>query len=380
MLTPDDLPESSEPLIEAVRIGDMQKLKTLLTDMQNLKTLLATSFDDINQRDHFFEYTALELAILMGRLDFVTVLLDHGADPNAPSANDADALSVVFELERADAHALLEKLLAAGAQPTASSVLAAAEVGDIWATDLLCSKTKSGTTPPEVDGALLAAAVGLGDIQLFEQVAKRHAPWWDFYLQQAFEVAADSGRTEYWERLTALGDPDTERVLRAAAAGYLRDGKTEHLTLLRNALTLNPDLKNMLFDWAAQSHTAPDRVDALLQIALELGADINTQDTKGATALLRTARAGSLEGMRRLIDLGADVHVIDHDGRGLWAYGQTWPEGPALESLRSFLRAQGVEEHIPQAISPADPLDTLKLWVFLALLGLIAVFLFLATC
>lgn len=92
---------SSTGLIEAIRSGDSVGLEKLLEAKV-----------DVNDRQGRF--TPLALASIKGDLLMVNLLLDNEADPNAPSLNGANALSIAVRSCRAPME-LIYRLIDAGA-------------------------------------------------------------------------------------------------------------------------------------------------------------------------------------------------------------------------------------------------------------------------
>ena len=84
----------------------------------------------------------------------------------------------------------------------------------------------------------------------------------------------------------------------------------------------------------AQTYTeSPEALLAAVQLCLENGADINAVNSMGLSALLGAANRGSNHIIQYLAEHGADLDVIDVEGRD----AQRWAEGV-------FLAAVGAEK------------------------------------
>ncbi|MDC0667419.1 ankyrin repeat domain-containing protein [Nannocystis radixulma] len=340
MVADDFEPMPDEPLLEAVRAGSIEDVR---------RRLDATN-DDIDARSREYEFTALELAIVLRRLDVARLLLDAGADPNAPSADDTDALAVAIREFGEEARPLIDLLLAKGARPTNEAVLAAAQIGDLRVVDQLLAALPPGAAQvydvDAIEGALLAAAVRRGDSGLFERVRTHGDPLPERFLQWAFDAAAETGRSAMWDRLLLLGQPDRARAARAAAVGFLRDARPEQHALLRRiALEAGPAAAGQLFALAVMSD-CPER-EPLLALAIACNGDLESRHNDGMTPLLLAADRHDVAMMRRLIALGADRHARDDAGRGLSAYVERWPESMRLAEARAYVAALGVPVEAP---------------------------------
>ncbi len=60
---------------------------------------------------------------------------------------------------------------------------------------------------------------------------------------------------------------------------------------------------------------AKEGADALVEILLSAGADVNARDETGQTPLMLAAAEGHTETVTALLDAGADVHAKDNDGK-----------------------------------------------------------------
>ncbi|WAS95125.1 ankyrin repeat domain-containing protein [Nannocystis punicea] len=353
-MAPDEIePMVDAPLLEAVRAGSLD----------DVRRRLAATTSDLDTRNHAYGYTALELAIALGRVDVARLLLDAGADPNAPSANDTDALTVAIEEFGEEAHPSIELLLAGGARPTDAALLAAAQAGDLWAVDRLLaalpSESASVRDLDAIEGALLAAAVRRGDPALFERVRARSDEVSAHYLQWAFEAAADSGQSGMWGRLLQLGEPDLPRALRSAALAFLRNGTPAQYDMLRRITrAAGQAAAGQLFAFAVTCGLdVSDRTEALLALARECHGDLDARNAEGMTALLMAADRHHIQHMRRLIALGADRHARDATGRGLSAYVERWPQSVRLAEARAYLTELGVPSEPPATSQHAAPRD-----------------------
>lgn len=133
--------------------------------------------------------------------------------------------------------------------------------------------------------------------------------------------AAFDGRANRVSLLLRLGsDPN-----KADAAGNTPlhwaafYGKNPEVIAILLAAGANVNARNMfgqtplhrLFDWKAPSTESID-------LLLGAGAEVNSQDEKGATPLFYAVFIGSPQGVRRLLESGADVDVKDYSGKGLF--------------------------------------------------------------
>lgn len=376
MAAPDDFePMVDAPLLEAVRVGSLDDVR---------RRLAATT--DLDTRSHAYEYTALELALALGRVDVARLLLDAGADPNAASANDTDALTVAIEEFGEASHPLIELLLDHGARPSDAALWAAAQAGDLWAVDCLLAalsaESASSHDLEALEGALLAAAVRRGDAALFERVRARSDEMSASSLQWAFEAAADSGQSGMWGRLRQLGEPDLPRALQSAVLAFLRNGTPAQYDLLRRITReAGPAAASRLFAFAVTCGLdVSDRSEALLSLARECRGDLEARDARGMTALLMAADRHHIQHMRRLIALGADRNVRDPDGQGISAYVERWPQSVRLSEARAFLAELGLPTERPAGSQRSPSRDPIGLAVVLGLAiaaGILAVVLLL---
>jgi ankyrin len=246
----------------------------------------------------------LLMSLLNGHLDVARILLDAGADPNADDFWGRTPLWAAVEyrnldmnnnetdspthngVDRAPFLPFIENLLERGADPNA----------------------RTREVPPS-----RRWLYSLNDVS-----------WVDFTGQTPFLRAALSGDTTTMRLLLEHGaDPNL-----ATFAGT---------TPLMAAAGVN---------WVvAQTFTeSPQALLEAVSLCLDLGADINATNSMGLSALLGAVNRGSNDIIRFLADRGADLHVVDVEGRD----AIRWAEGV-------FLAAVGAERK-PETIALLEEL------------------------
>lgn len=252
-------------------------------DAPELVKLLLDHGADANTRTRAGD-TPLTTAIMRGRPDVMGMLLDHGAKGDAPGA---DGVTPLVAAVRFDSAKMAQRLLKHGANADLAAADGAAPV---------IAATSAGNAPII---ALLAAKGANLNIE-------------DAQGRTPLLLAVQQGRA------------DIARVLlQAGADARIRD--TDGRTPLLLAAALAPQ-------------RTPAETGELITLLLGHGADINAQDSSGASALLmlvtaqeRNARAlaapaSAVQGsaapfrngadlIRLLIDKGANLDVADSMGR-----------------------------------------------------------------
>lgn len=342
---------SDTPLIDAVKSGDMQAVRTLLGRKV-----------DPNQRSADGA-TPLHWAVYSDQLATVDVLLRAGAKPDNVNALGVTPLWIAAEL---GSSALVARLLAAGADPNiaprtgGTALMLASRNGDVPSVKLLldhgadvnAAEQANGQTAmmwavsqrhPDVVSLLIEAG---GDVDARSKPLKRVVllccPTWAGDPEGTVEI--DQGGLTPLLFAALTGDAGIARLLvdaganvdETAAAGTTAlamaaiRGFTELVTVLleRGA---NPDAAGGGF---AALHAAALRGNAkMVDALLAHRASVDARLTKGtflkrgsreyafdkflvgATPFLIAARLGDVALMRRLADAGADVSMPLEDGR-----------------------------------------------------------------
>jgi ankyrin repeat protein len=245
----------------------------------------------------------LLIAILNGHYDLASLLMERGADPNVADANGRTALYAAIdlrnvqwsqapapELPQATHFAMIERLLAAGADP---AIKMTGKVGHRGSFDMRWADLKGGTA--------FSRAAWNGDIEVMRLLLEHGADP---------KVVTEKGETALL-LLAGAGWP--------LGQGYIRSEEeiTASLDLLVN----------------------------------ELGMDVNAATTEGITPVICAIFKGDNFVVQYLVDHGARLDVKDNAGRGViaWAQGIAANEGqpprpqPETEKLvRELMAKQGI--------------------------------------
>jgi ankyrin repeat protein len=373
------------PLIAAARLADDDAVRALLADGA-----------DVNTR-YGDQTTALHWAAHRDAAELVAVLIGAGADVNAADDHGVTALSLAC---LNGSLPIVQALLDGGADANAgrgngeTPLMTAARVGNVEVVRLLLA---AGADPDATEATL-------GQTALMQTVAENHTPVARVLLEVGVAVSARSTN-----RFTPLlfaaqqGNIDAARLLLAAGAdvnesapdgiGGNTNARTRFVTDTDAAALLvaidsgHADMARFLLEQGADpNHSGAGRtaLHAAVQGAmpevvaalLERGADPNarlerrlpfvsrrinqdnglTPSNIGATPFFLAASFGDLEGMRLLLDGGADPLLRVNDGTtalmvaagadyvdGADKYGRRWfgdnlaLQRSALETIRFLL-------------------------------------------
>ena len=217
------------------------------------------------------------------------ILLDHGANPNAPDGNGIPALHHAVHARMVN---LVRSLLAHGGNPNAQVPMAARQ----WEGD-------------EVVGGRGFFPLPVGATPFF--------------------VAARIRDTELMRALLAAG----------ADANIAADDKTAPLMA---AVGVGARRSPTARDKAIE----PETQDALeaVKFVLEQGADVNVVNAFGQTAMHGAATIGANEFIRLLVDRGAKVDVKDKDGQTPLAVAERNKDHSTVELLTKLIHMQSMPQ------------------------------------
>lgn len=284
-------PGGMTALLFAARQGRLETARALLDGGANVDQASADNT------------SALLIAVVNGHYELASLLIERGANPNIADANGRTPLYAAIdlrnvqwsqapapELPQATHLAMIEQLLAAGADP---SVKMTGKVGHRGSFDMRWSDLKGGTA--------FSRAAWNGDIEVMRLLLAKGADP---------HVVTDKGETALL-LLAGAGWP--------LGQGYLRS--EEEITA------------------------------ALKLLVEELGQDVNAATTEGITPVIGAIFKGDNYVVQYLVDHGARLDVKDKAGRDVitWAQGIAANDGqpprpqPETEKLvRELMAKQGI--------------------------------------
>jgi ankyrin repeat protein len=262
----------------------------------------------------------------------VTLLLDAGADPRWPEYGSPKGASLRIAVSKPHNRALVELLLARGADPNS---------------DIDSGGTAVWGAPPELRPLLIAHG---GTIDSYEsvwmdeddEVLRRAAENPAAFDGSVFTAVVTRGKRELLQRLLEIG-VRVPPVLTGCQSYLL-----EHTDMLRTLLAhgMTPDLMN----WQRQTllHLvcgARDTTRASIEkaaILLDAGADISARDEEyRSTPLAWAARTNALEVAAFLLSRGAPVNLPDDEP---WATPLAWAERRGHAAMAAILSRHGASQ------------------------------------
>jgi len=306
------------PLLYAVRQGHAEVARALLD-----------AGVDVNQRKGGDNASALLVATVNGQFDLAAMLLDRGANPNLIAENGVAPLYAAINLTwapragypqpRAQANQKLSyldymtRLLDAGADPNQRVSK------KVWYSNYNFDQSgidEAGATPfwraaYGADVAAMKLLVSYGADPVIPTVKPVERP-----------ETGDVGRREMRDVSglppVPVGGPGVPPLLAAAGAGF-GEG----------------------FAGNSHRHAPGGMLAAVMYLVDELGADVNARDHEGNTAVHHAASRGDTDMVRYLVSKGADVKAVNREGQttvdmanGPVQRVQPWPETiKYLESL-----------------------------------------------
>lgn len=326
-----DLVRHAGPLHFAAQVGNLAEMSELLQQT------------NVNARDGQGS-TALHLAVKRGKTDAIKLLLRSGADVNAADANGNTPLILAATEGLGE---LLSLLLDHGAraamvnQQKTSAFLAAVRRGDAAAvtlllemhhadpdqadendftalhraasnsnTDMVRVLLKHGANPnvyrSEISPLYEAASAGAVEVVrlLLDAGAKVHPRGKDW---RPVDAVAQEGSVEIAKMLIARGvKPDGPALYQAANSG--------HPGVVKLFVDHGADLKYREDPWGRTAlHTA--RSAGVVKVLVEAGIGLETRTKDGETPLHEAARFAPHEVVVTLLELGADPHAVNEQGK-----------------------------------------------------------------
>lgn len=323
------LKTKEEKLFEAVALGNLKAIETLLQDGA-----------DIHYIDNFGR-TVLLVPFVWTNIDVVTYLLEHGADVNATTKLKKSPLMLATEAKIAEAYYLdpesskketgcsevIKVLLAYGANANAQDIhghTALMKSSTSYSLETVKALLESGADIhiKDKDGvtALLAASM--------ENFSKSV----ELLLQYGADVnAQDNNGTTALMKLSKTDFFETMDILLEYGADVNIQDNNGATALMGFSTSCFPRTVKALLKHGADTNiqdihgntalmeAAAGGCTTSLKLLLKYGADINAQDKNGVTALMKAATEDIIynfesSAVRFLLKHGADVNIQDKHG------------------------------------------------------------------
>lgn len=272
-----------------------------------------------------YKGTPLEVAVKRGHEDVVRLLLQRGADANARVRHDDTYISIlqasILHSHGADTTSRVATLLmdhGADVNAPGEGYSTALALACRWGMETLVQELLRRGADVNAEGAsshgtaLQQAAAGghAGVVQwLLERGASANAPGCGYYLS-ALEAAACGGNLQAVEALLEHG-ADVNATCRQWGSALQTAAGAGHIAILLRLLEAGADV-NLQGDDDGQCallNAAKEGHDQIARLLLEHGADVNLQNDNGGSALLWAADRGHRRMVQLLLEHGADVNA-----------------------------------------------------------------------
>ncbi len=275
-------------------------------------------FLEPEERDYLFDE-----AIRTGNSVKVGEMIAFGADIHQGAATgDITALDVAVEEGHSE---VVRVLLEAGACPNTglygdNALASAASRGY---TEIARMLILAGAKVSTVSCTILQVAAVAGHLEIVRLLVETGANVNLYGDEEALPImwAAKEGHQAVFEYLAPLTDPEQRKEAELAALHLAAsEGKIEALQLLFN---VGADLNSKDgFGETALMIAAQQRQPRFVQPLLQMGADINAKDNEGRTALMVAAQSSYITTVKILIRAGADVNAKDIEGNTALTYAE----------------------------------------------------------
>ena len=255
-------------------------------------------------------FTPLMSAARVGDVELARTLIAAGSDVNDSTPDDGSALVVASASGR---EALGIFLLEKGANPNAADGLGfsalhyAVQKG---LSDISAVEYTSSVAPPP-DLTELAKALLAHGANPNARIAKDYPPHSRAPFRQTGPISI-TGATPFF-LAAAAGDAALMRILKAGGADPLLATKANITPLMVAA-----GMGRVQDFFPAEEARALEAV----QLAVELGADVNASAANGQTALHAAAFTGVDAMVKFLVEKGANVHARDKVGQTAWSIAE----------------------------------------------------------
>ena len=306
-----------------INIKDLPTLAGAVMNNANINTLrkLIESGADVNAVDGE-SMSALHIASAKGLTEVVAFLMKNGADINQPGISECTPLMIAVVNLRLET---VSKLLELGADISAvdfegNSALHMAcvyNILNIIGAELISrgadinQRNNQGATPlmciaqqghPETVRSLLELGADVNVVDVYGNTALHWAcAKGDFPL--IAEILVSNGAN--------INQRENQGITPLMAAVMVG-----HIEAARKLLELGADTHVLDMEGKSALHFSCAKGDfpKIVDMLLTNGADINQRSCRGYTPLMAAVAVGRLETVRKLLELGADIHALDMEG------------------------------------------------------------------
>ena len=269
--------------------------------------------------------------------ELAKLMLDHGADPTAKTADGKTALMVLALMDPS----LVKRALDAGADPKAADKDGNTALHNATSPETIEMLVKAGADVNAVDKK------GNTPLIMLVQTNPPHKT-----VELLVKAGADVNAADQWGRTPFMElvqkDPTLETMEMLVKAGAKvnaadKQGRTPLMTLAWK----DPSLVKCVLEAGADAKAADkERNTALhnastletVEMLMKAGADVNVANIKGRTPLMEIARKNfSPKAVEILLKAGADVKAVDQWGRT--PFIELAQSNPTLETMELFLKA-----------------------------------------
>lgn len=288
-------------------------VNTACTGNKAASLLFIRSGMDVNVKAER-DLTALHCAARLNDIDFLTLLLEKGADVNAKTSGNNGLLTPLHLASMIEGTDPLTHLIKAGANLNANSpegtpLFTAAKIGNVDAVTILLNNGSNIKIRDKWGNSALHAAFmhpkpnDIVDI-LIENGIDINAKGKDGMT--ALHLAARNINVTLVEKLINSG-ADVDEISEEGTALAMSIGNKDIVQLLIQNKA-NPNISDK---YGITPLIKAPRVssDSTISQLIEAGADVNEESKNGETALLNAASYGKVSAAQTLINNGADVNL-----------------------------------------------------------------------
>jgi len=264
-------------LLDATREGHTRQVSAIVS--------AGTDLDEVDASGR----TALMIASVEGHLEIVAMLIDAGADVSLRDNQGIDALTLA---KAAREHDVVDRLRAGGAVESPEVRLhEAIQAGELEAvTALITDGVDVNAIDTEHYRTPLMAAVASRQLEILLRL-----------------VDAGGDPTREGTGIETAGENAISSAARQASPWALR--------VLLEAKARQRDKDRALLLGC--------HVRAVVDVALQSGADVETRDVRGKTPLICAAALGATDAITALLSAGADRDAVDENGRTAHDWAQS---------------------------------------------------------